>query len=98
MTWWCPLADKPPLRSRKPKMRGTYCLPSACAKTLAPLLAMEMEMALVRKLPRDVRDITIRRIGVAFIDKDYCVVEIHHHLGRFQQEIALGQELARAIY
>lgn len=64
----------------------------------SPLLAMEMEMAVVRKLPRDVRDITIRRIGVAFIDKDYCVVEIHHHLGRFQQEIALGQELARAIY
>ena len=64
----------------------------------SPLLAMEMEMEVVRKLPRDVRDVRILRIGVTFHEKDYCIVEIQHQMGRFQQELALGQELSRAIY
>lgn len=64
----------------------------------SPSLAMEMEMALVRKLPRDVRDITILRVGVEFRAKDYCMVEIHHQMGQFQEELAIGQELSRGIF
>lgn len=64
----------------------------------SPLLGLQVEMAIVRKLPRDVRDITIRRVGVAFIAKDQCTVEIHHTLGRFQQDITLGNEVARGLF
>ncbi|MGP9633786.1 hypothetical protein ACT3R7_12035 [Halomonas sp. AOP43-A1-21] len=64
----------------------------------SPLLALQLEMAIVRKLPRDVRDVTVRRVGVAFIGKDLCNVEIHHMLGRFQQPITLGSEVARGLF
>lgn len=64
----------------------------------SPLLALQLEMAIVRKLPRDVRDITIRRVGVAFVAKDSCIVEIHHSLGRFQLNITLGSEMIRGLF
>jgi hypothetical protein len=64
----------------------------------SPLLTLQLEMAIVRKLPRDVRDITIRRVGVAFLAKDHCIVEIHHTLGRSQMEITLGNEVPRGLF
>lgn len=59
-------------------------------------LAMQIEMAIVRKLPHDVRGIRIRRIGVTFTDLDRCLIEIYHDGGRFQGETTLGEEVGRA--
>lgn len=64
----------------------------------SPLLALQLEMSIVRKLPRDVRDVTIRRVGVEFVDKDQCIVEIHHMLGRLQMPIALNDEVVRGLF
>lgn len=64
----------------------------------SPLLVIQIEMAIVRKLPRDVRDVYIHRIGVAFTHKDRCVVVIQHHLGSFEQEFTLGNEVARGLF
>ncbi|MDX5979546.1 hypothetical protein [Vreelandella alkaliphila] len=64
----------------------------------SPLLTIQLEMAVAKKLPIDVRDVTIRRIGVAFVDKDLCRVEIHHLLGMFQQSITLSGEVIRGLF
>lgn len=64
----------------------------------SPLLTLQLEMAIVRKLPLDVRDVRVRRIGVAFVEMDRCLVEIHHDMGRFQEEITLGQETSRGLF
>lgn len=62
------------------------------------LLVLQLEMAIVSKLPRDVRDVTIRRVGVAFVENDQCIVEIHHMLGRLQLPIALSDEVFRGLF
>lgn len=54
-------------------------------------LGMQLEMAIVRKLPRDVRDVTIRRIGVDFPEVDVCIIEIVHHLGIFRGRVRIGE-------
>lgn len=55
----------------------------------SPSLLVELKMAVSRKLPRDVRDIRIRRIGATFTALDRVVIEIVHDAGRYQEEITL---------
>lgn len=57
----------------------------------SPALAMQLEMAIARKLPQDVRDIRLRRVGVAFTEMDRCLIEIAHDAGRYQEEINLRE-------
>lgn len=57
----------------------------------SPELALQVEMSIARKLPRDVRDIRIRRVGVEFSSLDRCVIEIIHDAGRFQQDITFAE-------
>lgn len=64
----------------------------------SPLLTLQLEMAIARKLPRDVRDIRIRRVGAEFTGIDRCVVSIEHDMGVFEGEVAIEQEGARAIF
>jgi len=61
----------------------------------SPTLSLQIEMAIVRKLPADVRDVRIRRIGVAFTAIDRCAVEVVHDLGTYQDEITLGEDASR---
>jgi len=47
------------------------------------------EMALLEKLPRDVKDVNIRAVAVEFTEIDLCVVLIDYGQGIYQGEVRL---------
>lgn len=65
------------------------------------LLVIQIEMAIVRKLPQDVRDVTIRRVRVEFPEVDKCLIEIWHDLGIFKKYVdmtAAANEVSNGIF
>lgn len=58
------------------------------------VLAVELELSLVRKIRQDVADVTIRGIGVTINEIDRITLIILHELGIFREELNL-QEVSR---
>lgn len=57
----------------------------------SPMLAIELELTLVRKIRADVADVTIRGIGVSISEMDRIDLTIIHDLGIFKQELKLQE-------
>lgn len=65
------------------------------------LLAIQIEMAIVRKLPQDVRDVTVRRVSASFPSIDKCLIEIWHDLGVFKKYVDINSaanEVANVVF
>ena len=56
-----------------------------------PMMAIEIEMSLVRKIRQDVRDLTIRGISVEVTEIDMINLFIIHDNGIFKDEIPLQE-------
>lgn len=55
------------------------------------LLAIEIELSVVRKIRQDVADVTIRRIGVEINEIDLITLTIYHAMGVFQEQTPLRE-------
>jgi hypothetical protein len=55
-------------------------------------LAVSIEMAIVRKLPRDIENLDIRGIGVSFPLIDLMTITILSQIGLFAANVKMGDE------
>lgn len=55
----------------------------------SPYLEIEIQMAIVQKIRRDVRDLTVRAVSVSFPNIDMAHIIIYHDLGVFEDDISL---------
>lgn len=52
-------------------------------------LAVQIELALARKLPQDIEDLRLVSVGVEVLDIDLCQITIVHQYGRENMQIQL---------
>ncbi|MCV6588690.1 MAG: hypothetical protein OIF57_06635 [Marinobacterium sp.] len=58
----------------------------------SPALEIEIQMKLVQKIRRDVRDVTVRAVSVQFVSIDLIKIVIFHNLGVFEKDTQLSGE------
>lgn len=56
-----------------------------------PIMAIEMELSVVRKIRQDVADVTVRAIGITIDDIDLINLTIIHDMGIFREQIPLKE-------